>query len=90
MLCFLLQDNNTVLEMTTVYDLTKTVIRLRKRPAPTSTNARIVRPVFGEEIEKELLILRVIDDYNYYMNGVDTANQLRQTFTIHRKFERRI
>jgi hypothetical protein len=60
--------------MTTVYDLTETVVRLRKRPAPTSTNTRIVRPVFGEEIEKELLVPRVIDDYNHYINGIDTAN----------------
>jgi Transposase IS4 len=89
-LCFLWQDNNAVLGMTTMYDLTETIPRLRKRPAPTSTNARIVRPIFGESTEKQLLIPQIIDDYNHYMNGVDTANQLRKTFTVQRKFEQRI
>jgi hypothetical protein len=37
-------------------------------------NARILGPVFKEEIEKELLILRVINNYNYYINVVNRAN----------------
>jgi Transposase IS4 len=50
-LCFLWQDNNTVLGITTAYCLkNKTIWRLRKRPSPTSTNARIVRPVFGKAL----------------------------------------
>jgi hypothetical protein len=89
-LCFLWQDNNAVLGMTTMYTLKETIPRLRKRPAPTSTNARIVRPIFGESTEKQLMIPRIIDDFNHYMGRVDVANQLRKTFTIQRKFEQRI
>ena len=62
---------------------------MRKRPAPTSTNAPIVRPVFGDEATKLLYIPESIDDYNHHMNGVDLANQLRKTLTCHRPFERR-
>jgi hypothetical protein len=67
-----------------------TIERLRKRPSPTSVNARIVRPVFGDEPFKWLHIPRAIDDYNHYMNGVDRSNQLRKNFTAHRSYERHI
>jgi hypothetical protein len=49
---FLWQDNNTVLAMTTAYSLDETIWRERKRPAITSTNAHIVRPVFGDAVKK--------------------------------------
>ncbi len=89
-LCFLWQDNNAVLGITTAHPFRNdTVLRLRKRPSPTSTNARIVRPVFGDLPAKWLRIPRAIDDYNHYMNGVDRANQLRRNFTAHRPYERR-
>jgi len=64
------------------------VIRLCKRLTLTSTNARIVRPVFGDEVRKELPIPKVIDEYNHYMNGVDRANQLRAKMTVCRPYER--
>jgi Transposase IS4 len=91
MLCFLWQDNNAVLGIATAHRLkNETVERLRKRPSPTSTNARILRPVFGNLPAKRLRILCTIDDYNHFMNGVDTANQLRHNFTAHRSFESRV
>jgi Transposase IS4 len=90
-LCFLWQDNNAVLSLTTAhYFKDDTVERLRKRPAPTSTNARIIRPVFRDLPAKWLRIPRAIDDYNHYMNGVDRSNQLRGNFTAHRAYERRV
>jgi Transposase IS4 len=90
-LCFLWQDNNAVLGLTTAHCLKDdTIERLRKRPSPTSTNARIVRPVFGDLPFKRLQIPRAIDDYNHYMNGVDRSNQLRKNLTVHRAYERRI
>ena len=90
-LCFLWQDNNAVLGLTTAHCLkNETVERLRKRPSPTSTNARIVRPVFGDLPFKRLHIPQAIDDYNHFMNGVDRSNQLRKNFTVHRPYERRI
>jgi hypothetical protein len=61
---FLWQDNNTVLAMTTAYSLDQTIWRERKRPALTSTNAHIVRPVFGDAVKKWLQIPLAIDEYN--------------------------
>ena len=74
-LCFLWQDNNAVLGITTAHPFRNdTVLRLRKRPSSTSTNARIVRPVFGDLPAKWLRIPRAIDDYNHFINGVDRTN----------------
>ena len=65
-LVFLWQDNNAVLGCTTAHCLKDdTILRLRKRPSPISTNARIVRPVFGDLPFKWLYIPRAIDDYNH-------------------------
>jgi hypothetical protein len=89
-LCFLRQDNNAVLGVTTAYCLkNETVVRNRKRPSATSTNAHNVRPVFGDESSKWLAILLAIDQYNHHINGVDGCNQLRKEMTVHRKYERR-
>ena len=70
-----------MLSLTTTYSLYRaeedTIIRDRKRPKPTSVNARITRPIFGDLPRKRLPIPRVIDDYNYYINSVDLANQFR-------------
>lgn len=49
--------------------------RKQRRLKLTSTNAKIVRAVFGENTTKMLFILLVIDDYNHHMNGIDIANQ---------------
>jgi hypothetical protein len=73
--------------MTTAYTLDQKVYRKRKRPAVISTNAYIVRPIFGDAIKKWLYISRAIDDYNHYMNNVDRFNQLRKGITICRPFE---
>ena len=90
-LCFLWQDNNAVLGMTTAFRLKdETIWSYRKRPAPTSTNAHIVRPVFGDLVRKWLRIPLVIDQYNHYMGGVDIADQLRKNMTVHRPWEARV
>ena len=60
------------------------MVRNRKRPKLTSTNARITRPIFGDSHRKQLPIPKVIDDYNHHMNGVDLANQLRAWITVSR------
>jgi hypothetical protein len=78
-LYFVWQDNNTVLGLTTTHSLHRseedTIIRNRKRPKQTSTNARITRFIFDNLPRKRLLIPRVIDDYNHYINGINLANQ---------------
>jgi hypothetical protein len=56
-LCLAWQDNNIVLALSnihTVYRVKDFRVRLRKRPAKTLTNGRIVRAVFGEDPTKEL------------------------------------
>jgi hypothetical protein len=68
-LCFAWQDYNTVLGITTAYSPDDLVIRTRKRPAETSTNAAIVRPVFRDEYTKDLAIPKFIDAYNHHMGG---------------------
>jgi hypothetical protein len=87
-LCFIRQDNNAVLGLTTAHSLHRpegdTIIRNRKRPKQTSTNARITHPIFNDLPRKRLLIPRVIDDYNHHMNGVDLANQFRAWVTTSR------
>jgi hypothetical protein len=89
-LCFLWQDNNAVLGITTAFPLkNETIQKLRKRPSLTSTNAHIIRPVFRDLFVKALEIPRAIDQYNCHMNGVNRSNQLRKNLTIHRSYERR-
>jgi hypothetical protein len=86
-LCLTWQDNNIVLALSTIHTIHTAndfIARQRKRPAKTSTSARIVRPVFGDNPIKELEIPVFINDYNYNMGGVDIANQLRESFETHR------
>jgi len=79
--CFLWQDNNQILDMTTAYNLTDMIIRARKRPSRTSTYASITRPVFGDSPVKELPIPVGINAYNHHMRGVDIENQYQTDFT---------
>ena len=67
--------------MTTTYNLTDIIIQPRNRPSATSTSASITQPVFGPSPRKKLPIPMAIDTYNYYISGVDIANQYRGAFT---------
>lgn len=75
--------------MTTVYtvhDVADRVLRWRKRPLDTSTNAKQARKPFeGYGARMEQHIPRYIDDYNYDMGGVDIADQHRNAFKTQRK-----
>ena len=69
-----------VLFISIVSNSSKQVIRQRRRPARTSTNARTSRMVFGDAVVKDLAIPDYIDIYNHFMNGVDVADQLRSYY----------
>jgi hypothetical protein len=76
-LCLAWQDNSIVLALSnihTVHNADDFREKVRKRPAKTSTNGRIVRQVFGNDATKELRIPCFIDDYNQYIGGVDLAS----------------
>src|SRR6185295_13687489 len=81
-------DNGWVTGITTLHgpplDDSDYEIRNRRRPRITSKNTTLVRPIFGQDARRELPIPKIIDDYNYNMNGVDRADQLRSSFTSHR------
>ena len=68
--------------MTTVYNLTDTVIKACKRSDSTSTSASITRSVFEDSSIKNLSISVIIDVYNHYMKEVDIVNQYQAAFTI--------
>lgn len=82
------QDNSSVLFMTSYHDISKTVERLRRRPKKTSTNASVVRGIFGDQARKLLPIPEFIDDYNYHMGSVDIADQLRSYYSTQQRCRR--
>jgi hypothetical protein len=69
--------------MTTGYRIKPKILRKRKRPKKTASNARITRESFRENPIKILPIPLFIDDCNHYMGGIDQSNQLRAAFTTH-------
>ena len=91
-LCFVWQDNNAIIGITTAFSLHREDDRVainRHQPKATSTNADITWPVFGGFYEKILEIPKVIDDYNHHMNGVDISSHLRHQFTCLQSREQR-
>jgi hypothetical protein len=52
------------------------VVRLRKRPKETSFKAKTLRQPFSNKLKKELVILAIINGYNYYIGIVDEFNYL--------------
>ncbi len=74
------QDNNFILRLSTdyiIYEASSWVLLKRNRPSITSTNANIIRKVFGDLLFILLDVLTWVDDYNYYINSVDLVNQHR-------------
>jgi hypothetical protein len=86
-LCIAWQDNNFTALSTvhTVYKPADWITRLRKRPAKTSTSAKVAHEPFDDQPTKELPIPCFIDDYNYHMGGVDRANRLRASYETHQR-----
>jgi hypothetical protein len=79
-LALLWMDNNSVMMFTTIHEVVGAhnhVYRLRSRPRKSSTNASIVRPLFGDHPTHKLSIPTVVYDINHHMGGVDIADQRR-------------
>ena len=84
---FAWKDQQVVLFMTTVNTDCERVIRKRRRPIKTSTNAITSRASFGDSSVKELEIPEAIDLYNHYMNGVDVGDQLQYSASAFENLE---
>ncbi len=74
------KDQAIVLFISTISDSTARIVRQRRRPAKTATNARTSRMVFSDTVVKDLPIPDYIDMYNYFINGVDLADQMRSYY----------
>ena len=90
-LCSIWQDSNKVGFLSTIHDGTEWVVRNCKKPKATSTQAAITKKPFAMfdpptgckdayEHSRLLPIPGIVDDYNYYIGGVDIADQLRAKF----------
>ncbi|GBC08629.1 hypothetical protein RclHR1_08270006 [Rhizophagus clarus] len=73
-------DNGPVTMLSTIHQINNEnenqIERIQRQPRKTSTNAAKVRAIFGTLSKKTLPIPVIIDDYNYFMGGVDIADQL--------------
>src|SRR5437762_2138305 len=72
-----------ILGMTTRHLPTEEITRNRKRLKKISINFSITKEIFDGQYYKKLEIPLFINYYNYYINSVDIANQLRATAIIH-------
>lgn len=87
-LCLGWIDNNVVLAFTTIHIVnssTDSVERLRRRPAGKASHILAVRKAFGNKSQAEMNIPRMINDYNYNMNGINIADQQRSNYMTQRK-----
>lgn len=89
------QDNNLVLGLTTAYgvrEIEDTVIKKRKRPSKTSTNARVVLPAFkdnGNDVwQKDFGVPKMYFYYNKHMGKIDRFNALVAAYTSQRACNR--
>ena len=83
---FAWKDQNLVLFMSSACTGRDLVIRERRKPAKTSTNACSSRKVFAKDkYTKNLPIPSFIDLYNHHMGGVDQQDQLRSYYTTQRQ-----
>ena len=59
----------------TLHELGNTIKRMRKCPRKTQNNRNHVDRILGENRAVEIYIPTLIDDYNYWMGGVDVSDQ---------------
>jgi Transposase IS4 len=74
-LCARWIDNNVVNMVSTIHTGYETTLRDRRRPRDTSTNRTHINQVWGKDPKVHVSIPTIIDDYNYWMLGVDKVDQ---------------
>ena len=76
-------DNTAVTMLTTIHELLGPewkIKRDRRRPRINNVNKARVQDTWGNSHTKNIEILKVIDDYNHHMGGVDIADQRRMYY----------
>ena len=68
-------DNGLVFCVSTLHKPGKIIKRKRKRPRVTQNNRAHVSKIWGDKGATDIYIPTLIDDYNYWMGGVDVADQ---------------
>ena len=68
-------DNGLVFCVSTLHKVGKTIKRMRKRPRKTVNNKNHVDRVWGDQGKVQIYIPTLIDNYNYWMGGVDVSDQ---------------
>ena len=68
-------DNGLVFIVSTVHKVGKIVKRLRKKPRKTGKNKRHVDKIWGDKGAVPIFIPVMIDNYNFWMGGVDLSDQ---------------
>jgi hypothetical protein len=69
--------------MATGHRIKPKTFRMRKRPKKTALNARMTYKSFRDLPQRTLAMPNFIDDYNYYIGGIDRSNQLRALSTTY-------
>ena len=66
---------NYVYCVSTLHKVGKTIKRMRNIPRKTVNNKNHVDRVWGDQGKVQIFIPTLIDDYNYWMGGVDVSDQ---------------
>src|SRR5689334_13276849 len=72
--------------LTTIHKITGPGCAVKRNqccPRLNKSNSNTVNEVFGDQPQKVIDIPVVIDVYNYNMNGIDTADQLKKCYSTH-------
>jgi hypothetical protein len=70
----LIYTNIEKFRMTTGHRIEPKTFQLRKKLKKTALNARITHESFSDNPSKILSIPTFIDNYNYYIGGIDQSN----------------
>ena len=68
--------------MSTVYDESQQIPRMRKKPKNTN---KLIKSIWSDSFQKELMISDFINNYNHNMLYVNLADQMRAAYTSKRR-----